>query len=99
MNRQIRICDQCKYEAREDLQPEEYKNFNTVNISFSGMYDSHSWKIEKHYFHICGTCLEKLGIARHIKQKAQAPESDTQTILYETIAEIVRSELADAGVR
>ena len=86
---QIRKCEKCDKEARQDSEKDLYEAYLSINLQIE--YWPSNLNVRKTYFHLCPDCQAKLGIT--LKQEhAKAEEQSVADRLYDIIAEIIQVE-------
>lgn len=90
MQIQIRACETCKAEYRQDTDKEKYDAFGTFRIQFEGMHSDRRYDVSKGYLHICQPCMERIGVFKRLQDPTQPASKTSADQLYEIIAEIVR---------
>ncbi len=87
----IKICDRCKKETREDKNREDHKRgFEKITLMFGGCDNiSYNYKINEREYLLCEECLKKIGIVRIEKKESEKNTQSIQDRLYDIIADIV----------
>lgn len=98
-NVNIKKCDVCKREARDDTDVEAYKNdFDDVTIRLGNDYSisnyySRDHECKKGYMLLCHECMAKLGITRKPKKEAIDSTPLPSEQLYGLICDIVNQAM------
>jgi len=83
----IKKCDKCGREARNDTQKEDYNNYESISLEVQsrGAYD---WSVTR--LLLCENCMLKIG-AKKIKEGEKTKyDPDLQERLYDIFAELVQ---------